>query len=210
MFGIQKLAIIIAIASALAFSVHTSPRQESDPAITKEKASTGLVTLYPQDPLGSTFGFLQGRYGHIIQDHICKNSGSDIVYDAYFPGELVVGIEGGRQGVILDLGTYKDLAKRYGYTETGGGFQGWSSLRFKNKELVILKNYEKQSTQLLQESSALYRPQKTSMGHAPVKLGHNYLIRITERGDPDFELVVKLKVVALLENQSVTIRWAVL
>jgi hypothetical protein len=44
----------------------------------------------------------------------------------------------------------------------------------------------------------------------PIKVGHIYLIRITDRHDRSFERLAKLKVVSYVPGESVTIRWQVL
>ena len=43
--------------------------------------------------------------------------------------------------------------------------------------------------------------------HAPVNVGHIYVVRLLHRHDSEFERLVKFLVVAYAPGESVTIRW---
>jgi len=150
--------------------------------------------------------FAVERGGHVIQDHIVKNGGSDIDFDGYQAGAFSVGIEGGSEGAIVDLGSEKHMEAKYGYRETSGGGQGFASIRFVDDELVILKDYRTQNVQPLLESQELFGTLE-SCAAASVQLGHIYLVRLTDRHDDSVERIVKFKVVGHVPGQSVTIRW---
>jgi hypothetical protein len=165
--------------------------------------STGLATLHALDPLSRTLCFRDGEAGSTFQDNAVKNRCSDIDFNAYTSGSFTVGIEGGRQGSIIDLGTPQDLKLKYGYQETVGGGQGFASLRFENGKMVILKDLRTGTVQELEEGKQLL----TAGQAAPVKLGHVYLVRLTDRRDKSFTLFAKLIVVDYRPDQSVTIRW---
>ena len=170
----------------------------------------GISTLYALDPIARTLCFGDGTPGLDIADHEVVNRASDIDFGGYVPGSFSVGIEGDRVGTVLDLGLPADLEKKYGYAETVGGGQGFASIHRQNNELKILKDTEPtRRYQTMKESEALFQPGTTG-ADASVKLGHVYLIRLTDRNDKAFERLIKLLVISLKPDESVTIRWEVL
>ena len=95
---------------------------------------------------------------------------------------------------------------RYGYEETVGNGQGFASIRFEDSKLVILRDRRERVVQDLKETEQLFAPPKSGAA-APVKLGHIYLVRITDRHDSNFQLLVKLLVISHVPGESVTFRW---
>jgi hypothetical protein len=95
-------------------------------------ARMGLSILYAQDPLTQTLCLRDGGPGLMIQKGQKLNRCSDLNFHSYSPNGFSVGIEGGREGVLLDLGTQEELKVKYGYTETVGNGQGFASLTVKN------------------------------------------------------------------------------
>ncbi len=173
------------------------------------KVVTGIATLYALDPLARTLCFGDGREGGVFQQNETRNRCSDIDFNTYNEGSLTVGIEGGRVGSIVDLGSATELEKRYGYSETAGKGQGFASLRVANGKVLVLKDRRTGSEQELAESALLFAESKKSAS-APVKIGSIYLLRLTDRNDKSFERIVKLLVVGYTPNESVTIRWQVM
>jgi hypothetical protein len=167
---------------------------------------SGLITMYADDPIACRFGFGEGAYGSVIEDHMLKNRASDMAFDGYNPGEFTVGIEGGRKGTIVDLGTLDSLRAKYGYEETGAPGQGFASIRRQGGKFLILKNYAQQTTQELAEARVLM----DAPNHAPIVDDHIYLVRLTDLHDRAFERVVKFMVVTYQPGESVTIRWQVI
>ncbi len=165
----------------------------------------GLTTLYAADPIGRTMNFTDGAYGGIIQDNMVKNRNSDIDFGGYLRNGFSVGIEGGRQGAIVDLGLAASLGSRYGFEETVGGGQGYASIRLIEGELHILADYENQTTQPLAEAAQLV-PERNTASMA-VHAGHVYVVRIIDRHDQSFDLIVKFMVVEFRAGESVTLRW---
>lgn len=170
--------------------------------------SGGISTLYSMDPLMQTLCFGDAQGGRIFQRHLVKNRCSDLDFN-YYPGKLTTGAEGARLGNIIDLGTASDLKSRYGYKETVGDGQGFASLSFNEGKILILKDYGSVTMQELRESEQLFQ-EGNALATLPVKLGHIYLVRITDRYDKTFQRLVKFIVVAYTPDQSVTIRWQVL
>jgi hypothetical protein len=176
----------------------------------REKAvKGGVATLYGLDPLSQSFCFSDPGEGHVFQQHAVRNRCSDINYGSYHAEHFSVGIEGGRLGNLVDLGTADDLKKEYGYEETVGGGQGFASIHLEDGNVVILKDRRAQLMQALKESATVFG-QPAKPGEAPVKLGHIYLARITDNHDSSFQLVVKLLVIAYVPGESVTLRWQTL
>ncbi|CAF1456314.1 unnamed protein product [Rotaria magnacalcarata] len=169
-----------------------------------------IVTLYTLDPVASTFCFDDGKYGQIISDWSVYNRRSDIDFNHYKAGSFSVGIEGSMVGTIIDLGSSADLQQKYKYQETVGGGQGFASIHRKNNTIVILKGASYNHTfQLMEESEELFREGK-STASTSVKLGHVYLLRITDRNDAGFERIIKMLVISYTSSEWVTIRWEVL
>jgi hypothetical protein len=174
--------------------------------ITEQTSKGGMATLYAQDPLMQSFCFRDGGAGHVFQQNEVRNRCSDINYHSYYAEQFAVGIEGARLGVIVDLGTTDDLKKEYGYEETVGAGQGFASIHLENGKLVILKDRRSQEMQELKESLQVFE-QPTSTAKASVKVGHIYLARISEKRNPNAQVLVKLLVVGHVPGESVTFRW---
>ena len=128
---LKPLAILTAIVASI-FVVNSRSEARSS-RLTSESDQNFLVTLYKLDPISKTFSFRDGKYGGLFQDHMAKNRQSYIDFGNYHKGEFTVGIEGGTKGVIMDLRHTYDLGQRHGFPETVGGGQGFSSIRFKDK-----------------------------------------------------------------------------
>ena len=198
------LTAIVVVAASAALGFGQSRRTEAT-------VSGGIATLYALDPLARTFCFADGREGGVFQNNGTFNRCSDIDFNTYNEGSFTVGIEGGRIGAIVDLGTATELEKRYGYdkSETFGKGQGFASLRVENNRVLILKDKQPHSEQDLTESESLFAASMKGPS-APIKLGHIYVLRLVDRYDKNFERVVKLLVVSYTPNESVTIRWQVM
>lgn len=179
------------------------------PPTPEPKVKGGVITLYALDPLARSFCFLDGKDGMVFQNNEVKNRCSDIDFNNYNAGNFTVGIEGGRLGAIVDLGSAEELRQRYGYEETVGKGEGFASLRLEEGKMVILKDRKAQTVQELRESAVVFQ-EGASGATTAIKLGHIYLVRLTDRHEKDFQRVVKLIVIAYTPNESVTIRWQVL
>ena len=169
-----------------------------------------VVTLYALDPVARTFCFGDGGYGQTISDWSVYNRHSDIDFNTYTNGSFTVGIEGGEVGTIIDLGSTDDLQKKYKYRETVGNGQGFASIHRQNKTILILKNmpYD-HSFQPMEESIELFREGRSGAS-VPVRLGHLYVLRITDHTTATFERIVKMLVIAYKSDEWVTIRWNVM
>ena len=168
-----------------------------------------ITTLYALDPLSSSLCLADGKYGHVFQEHETRNLCSDLDFGSYHAENFSVGVEGGRVGVILDLGDAAELKKRYGFEETVGMSQGFASLHAEGDKVFVLKERRPQTFQELQESGQLFAEGK-SVASAPIKVGHIYLVRLTDRHHRGFQLLAKLKVVSYVPGESVTVRWQLL
>lgn len=170
----------------------------------------GIVTLYAQDPVARSFCFRDGEYGGIFQQYEVRNRCSDINFHSYTADAFSIGVEGARQGVIIDLGTADELQKKYGYDETVGKGQGYASLRFLEGKVLIALDRKAKTTQELKDGSFLFQKPAAGTETAPVKIGHIYVMRLTDRYEKDFDLMVKLLVIANTPNETVTFRWQIL
>lgn len=178
-----------------------APGKQVEPAI-----KGGVITLYALDPLAQSFCFRDAGAGLTFQQHEVRNRCSDINFSNYYAEHFAVGIEGGRVGAIVDLGSSDDLKKKYGYEETVGKGQGFASLHLEDDKVVILKDRRARAMQELQESTQLFAP-PASGAKAAVKVGHIYVARIVDRHDSNFQLLIKLLVIGYVPGESVTFRW---
>ena len=193
------LILILAIGCA-----QISSAQNSAP---DTRGTTGIATLFALDPLTQSLCLQDGGPGGSFYEGQTRNRCSDLNFNSYSANGFSVGIEGGREGVILDLGTTDALKAKYGYAETVGQGQGFASIYVKNGKALILKNYKTGELQELAQSSDLFRSPADKSTSAPVKPGHVYLLRITDKFDKAFELLAKVLVLAYMPGESVTVRW---
>ncbi len=201
--------VLFSLTLLLTFSISALAQHGADGADRTSRPtqeSGGVVTLYALDPLAQSFCFRDAGAGMVFAQYEVKNRCSDINYHNYAAEQFSVGIEGGRQGVIVDLGSGDDLKRGYGYEETVGGGQGFASLRFHDGQVLVLKDRRARSMQNLRETAQLLG-QPAKPAKAPVKLGHIYLVRITDRNHKDFQTMVKLLVIGYSPGSSVTFRW---
>jgi hypothetical protein len=178
------------------------------PAPETSDVQLGLATLYPLDPLAHTLSFADGAFGNVFEANVVKDRDSDLDAEGYLPGEFSAAFDFDqrRRAVIVDLGSASELARRYGYSETIGGGQGFASIHRRGRSVFVLRSYFDQTFQRLNESRPLFDP-GVRMAHAPIRLGHVYLVRITDATDGAFERLVKLQVVEVEPGQRVTVRW---
>ena len=166
----------------------------------------GIATLYALDPLASSLCFADGKDGRVFQQNETRNRCSDLDFGNYGGGGFSVGVEGARRGRIIDLGDAAELESRYGFRESVGRAQGFASLHAKGGRVFVLKSSRPQAFQELEESDELFAEGRAGAS-APVKVGHIYLIRITDRSDKGFQRLTKVKVISYVPGESVTIRW---
>lgn len=198
-------SLLLAGAFALTCSTLIAQTRESPNEI-----KTGIITLYARDPLAQSFCFRDGTYGAVFQESEVRNRCSDINFNGYRADSLSIGVEGARQGVIIDLGTPDELQKRYGYAETVGGGQAFASLRVKDRKIHVLLDRRAHTSQEVSDTNLLFQKPSSDTKSMPAKLGQIYLVRLTDRNEKDFELLVKLLVIAHVPNEFVTVRWQVL
>ena len=203
LLGYFVVSMVLLLASASLFA-HTNKIVRS----TVEPKMPDVATLYALDPIAHTLCFRDGLEGHVIQANQIYNRCSDLDFNWYSSDSLTVGIEGGRLGNIIDLGTADELTQKYGNFERGvSAGEVFVSLHIENENVVIFK--DRKTVQPLKESSELLCDGKVAAA-APVKLGHIYLVRISDRNDKSFQLFAKVLVVAHAPSESVAIRWQVL
>lgn len=212
------LALLAACAAPHATSGASSPVSAAaatgvqQPVV--ELPSKGLSTLYLRDPESHAISFDNGSPGGVLIGDTVYNHSSDMDFGHYNPDSFTVGIEGGRDGVIVDLGTPDQLEERYGYAETVGGGQGFASIQ-RTADGLWIRSGEDASPQLLTEAEALFdgriaaqdRQWVSANDHARALEDHIYALRLWDRHEPGFSRVVKFHVVALVPGTSATIRW---
>jgi hypothetical protein len=199
----------VLVLGALLTGTALTPSTQGPGGLNDAEINGGVATLFMADPISQSFCFADGRAGHVFQANEVRNRCSDIDFGNYNAESLTVGIEGGRLGNIVDLGGASDLAQRYSFESADSTGQYFASLRVVDRKAVIIKDRRRQLQQELKEAETLFQAGRVS-ANAPVRLGHIYLVRITDRFDQTFQRMAKLMVVAYTPNQSVTIRWYLL
>lgn len=171
----------------------------------------GVFTMYALDPLARTLCFTDGKEGMAFMSQKWENRCSDLSYTLAGNGSFVAGIEVNRVAAIVDLGTPNDLRGRYGFEDAENGGVGFASLRLEGDKVTVLKEDNSKTPavwQPLEESPKLFEVKSSAT--APIKLGHIYLVRITDTKDKSFQHVVKLMVIAYRPDEAVTLRWELL
>ena len=167
-----------------------------------------IATLYALDATTSHLSLNDGMPGAVVQDHLTFNRDSQLSFDTYSKDSFRVGIQGGEVGAIVDLGDDDALKARYGYKETVGNVQGFTSIHMEGGTAVVVKDYNARQFQPLKEFAELDR-KRPDANTARVIVGHMYLVRISRRERRDStHLHAKLKVLAYVPGQYVTIRWS--
>jgi hypothetical protein len=165
----------------------------------------GVTTLYAHDPLFKSLCLNDGGSGLIIQDNEVRNRCSDLNFNSYNANGFTVGVEGGREGVILDIGSPVDLQKKY-----VGNEQGFVSIAAKEGKVYILKDRPSRAMQELKGLESFFQTPTRDKNTAQVKVGNIYLMRLTDRHDKAFERLAKLIVIAHVPGESVTFRWQIM
>ncbi len=174
------------------------------------KAMTGVTTLYARDPLGQSLCFGDGAYGSVFQENEVRNRCSDLNFNGYKADAFTVGIEGGTDGVIVNVGKPAEIQKIYNYEESVGGGQGFASLTLRDSKLWILKDRRARTTQQFRDGDALFQKPTKENQYSAVSPGSIYLVRLIDRDDKSFKLAAKLIVLSHVPGESVTFRWQVL
>lgn len=207
----KKIVLAISVALVTTGSTFVISAQ----GITREIIETvtgGVITLYANDPLGQTLCFSDGKPGSVLQQREIRNRCSHISFNSYTKDGFTVAIQGGNLGAIVDLGKSDELARKYGYHETVAQGQGYASIHKQNEKFLVLKKGTSRDGKTFQElTGAIPLAQVSSYSQSsPVALGHIYLARVIDKYDKEFDLSVKLIVIAHTPNESVTFRWEIL
>ncbi len=202
----KRSVILLAVAALMAVPVFHERAQSEEPKSRRlDRQANMLRTLHHHDPLTRAISLASGEPGPIFTEDGMANVQSDIDFGHYNRGAFTVGIEGGREGAIVDLGSQDDFKKRYGHQETVGKGQGFAGIHLRGNEV-----WGKHGGILKESSAIANRPKRGSNGTAAVHLGHIYLVRIVDRKDRTFDRIAKMIVVGHRPNESVTIRWVLL
>jgi len=212
----RKISFLIVSAALIAFSCPQllraqTPATPDDKPTTQPRKRGGLFTMYAMDPLSRNLCFSDGKEGMAFVNNKWENRCSDLNFTLAGSGTFVTGVELNRAGAIVDLGTANDLRGRYSFEDAENGGVGFASLRVMGGKIMILQDDNGKfpaSWQPLQEASQL--SETKSSATAPIKLGHIYLVRVTDTRDKNYQQLVKFLVVAYRPEESVTLRWELL
>lgn len=212
----KKISLLIVSAALIAcfgpqILRSQTPSTPDDKPSTQPRKRGGIFTMYAMDPLSRNLCFSDGKEGMAFVNNKWENRCSDLSYTLAGNGTFVTGVELNRAGAIVDIGTANDLRGRYSFEDAENGGVGFASLRVMGGKIMILQDdigKTPATWQLLQEASQL--AETKSSATAPIKLGHIYLVRITDTRDKSYEQLVKFLVVAYRAEEAVTLRWELL
>lgn len=184
--------------------------EAQDRLMHETRVKGGIATLYALDPLARTLCFDDGKDGQVFQADEVRNRCSHIDFNNYNEGALTVGIQGGQNGMIVDLGTSDELQRQYGYEETVGKGNGFASLQARASSILIAKDRKSKTLQEVKEAAVLFQspaPGKGSKDNALIASGHIYLARLFDRNNQAPTILLKILVLAYTPGESVTFRW---
>jgi hypothetical protein len=212
----KKISFLIVSAALIAFCCpqvlrSQTPSTPDDKPATQPRKRGGIFTMYAMDPLSRNLCFSDGKEGMAFVNNKWENRCSDLGYTLAGNGTFVTGIELNRAGAIVDIGTANDLRGKYSFEDAENGGVGFASLRVMGGKIMILQDdigKVPATWQPLQEASHL--AETKSSATAPIKVGHIYLVRITDTRDKSYEQLVKFLVVAYRPEEAVTLRWELL
>ncbi|MBK7641779.1 MAG: hypothetical protein IPJ19_01805 [Planctomycetes bacterium] len=151
--------------------------------------SGSVTTLFANDPLLWALDLRTGGAGQMMQDGEVRNRDSHLCM-GYYPDCLTVGIQGGETGAIVDLGTLQEAGKQLGLPYVGNSGNAYAGLG-----LPWVKAHKGLE-------------QTAGVAHAPIQVGHLYIVRIANADKPD--LFAKLVVLDFQPGAKVTFRWQLL
>lgn len=217
--------VILALLALIASPVAQLPAVGSGARENQERPpikNGGIVTLYSLDAFAAFIGFgTGGEYGRVETNYQRYTTVADLEFGQRKKDHFHVGLTGGNFGRIIDMGTPDDIQNGYGLPDLGMNKGDlFVSLQKKDGKVQVLKledvegkegfgKTRKKSLQPIKENEYLFAEGQKG-GSAEVKLAHIYVLRITDRRDKSYELIVKLQVIEFRPGESVTIRWKVL
>lgn len=151
---------------------------------------SGSATLDTTVPARGSYDFERSTFGELVQDGEVRNRNSQLSF-AREPGSLVVAIQGSETGIIVRLGTDAEVAARAGAPV---GCSGFDALAMAGGTFNDSEARQALEGTLDNGAKAIAVP------------GSLYVLRIVRR-DAE-ELIVKLRVVAVDGNRSVSFDWA--
>jgi len=174
---------------------------------------THIKTLYAHDPRMKTISLSNGEPGYCFCGYtpdcdycaVC-NCYSDLDFGNYGYNQFSSGIEGGRQAVLLDIGTEQQILQLY----TNATYV-FPSIRLTSNtsQILVIGDYSDHFN-LRDETTDLFAPPPVSYQSVDVNIGHLYLVRITDSFDPTFERIVLFMVLHHKTDTEVTLRYRVL
>jgi hypothetical protein len=197
------------VPQALRAQTPTTPDEKQS---AQPRKGGGIFTMHALDPLSRSLCFTDGKEGMAFVNNQWENRCTDLSYSLAGNGSLVAGIESNRVAAIVDVGTADQLRERYGFDDAERGGNGFASLRLEGSKIMILQDNSqpnKPEWQPLREGAKLFT-ELAPTANAPIQLGHIYVVRIADRRDKNFQMVVKLIVIAYRPDETVTVRWELL
>jgi hypothetical protein len=169
----------------------------------------GLVTLYAQDDLQSSFDFRSGGAGARVEDGEVRLESAQILFDVLEPGRISYGFSYDERVDILDLG---DVTVRPEERSRDRALEFpisiFHTLALTDEGFVIVRPGGDLDPYDHADSIRGAMP-LPALRHIEACLGHVYLLRIRRNKSSDDEFF-KFQVVGLLPGHSLTLRWAAL
>lgn len=167
----------------------------------------GIVTLYANDDLLSSFDFRSGGPGGRVVDGEVRLDGAQIAFDLLVSGHISFGFTRDERVELLDLGAVvvppearaRDRAEEFPISIFHTLF------RDDNGFAIVSPGGDPDPYS--RADRILTATLKQGVRHVEPQVGHTYLVRV-RRNDTSVDELFKFQVIGLVPGHSLTIRWA--
>jgi hypothetical protein len=167
----------------------------------------GIVTLYANDDLQSSFDFRGGGPGGRLVGGEVRLDGAQIVFDVFAAGHISFGFTRDERVEVLDLGSVlvppepraRDRAEEFPISI-------FHTL-FRDDNGFALVGPGGDPDPYGRADRILTAPLKQGMRHVEPFVGHTYLLRV-RRNDTSADELFKFQVIGIVPEHSLTFRWA--
>jgi hypothetical protein len=178
----------------------SAPQAEPD-------ADDGLITLYADDDIASSFSFREGRHAARVERGEIALDDVQLVYDVYAEDALSYGFARDELVAVVDLGeVYVPEFQRATDPALGFPLSVFHTLFRDGPHFAYVNNAGK-TVRIRQADRILNTIVSTELTHFEPKLRHTYLIRFRSRTKRAYDQVAKFQIVEVVPGERVTLRW---
>lgn len=192
-----RIALLGLTSASLFLLPGCDPVQAAEPVPTATPPQEHVITLRATDDILSSWSLSHNEPGLHSLDGVLVNENTQLMYDRYVRGSLVVGIEGEAKGAIVDMGDLR---------VAGTLHSAFHSLR-RDGDVIVFAGLDDEE----QPDRRQALPPGTKLAAAKPVAGHLYLVRIDQPHVTDNPTVyAALRVIEIVEGSHVTLRTRIL